>query len=134
MSRPTVYELMPLCDGDVMAAMQMIDVMRGAYDRDGLAKHFESARDRERECYRPPALDDLQLTVLNHLTQGFGVEPLGTNLGRNLPNADDYAPQYSYVNQGDVYATTIIRNNYTGRYFIGTVGDLVESGDVRESQ
>ena len=59
--------------------------------------------------------------AIDVLLDNFGVESFG-------PVVDSYrhTPKYSYSNAGDSYAATVIYDNETGRYRIGSWGDLAE--------
>jgi hypothetical protein len=73
-----------------------------------------------RSCYNRPSKTALKLSALNELIGGFGVEGIGRN--DNPP----YTPPYEYINTGDTYAATIIRDNLRNRYFVSDWGTIVE--------
>lgn len=81
-----------------------------------------------RECFNRPDDDELIMHAIDAVLENFGVEGLGADLGRFYR----FAPQYCYSNTGDSYAPTVILNNETGRYSVGSWADLVESGKVNE--
>lgn len=74
-----------------------------------------------RQCYHRPDDVSLQLLALNELIEGFGVEAIGTSPDFTSP------PPFEYINTGDTYNATIIRDNRKGRFFISTWGDVVET-------
>ena len=58
------------------------------------------------------------LDAINHLLDGFGVEPLGP-VGTS-------GPPYEFINFGDTYVNTLIYKKDTDRLFIGSWGDIAE--------
>lgn len=74
-----------------------------------------------RSCYHQPWETDVIMSALNELIEGFGVEALGGGDWNNR-----YTPPFEYINTGDTYNATIIRDNRKGRFFISTWGDIVE--------
>ena len=75
---------------------------------------FRSVREWIRQCYHRPS--DLAQVMLacNELLEGSGVETHGDC-------------QLSYVNMGDMYITTVIRDHLKEIWFITTLGDVLES-------
>lgn len=65
--------------------------------------------------------------AINEFLEGFGVESL--ELADNQKWVDKYYmwSRASYVNMGDTYAATILRDNKTGSYTIKSWGDFVEA-------
>lgn len=64
--------------------------------------------------YHPFSYSELQLKLLNYLIEGHGIEY-------------DEESQISYINMGDMYNTTILFNEDSEEYTIGTMGDYIES-------
>ena len=60
------------------------------------------------------------LHAINEIIGGYGVEGLGP------PRADDYAPPYEFVNQGDSYATTLIYKRASDALSLGDWGSIAE--------
>lgn len=80
-----------------------------------------------RECYHEPSKHEQQLEAVNELLGGHGVEAL------DIHESDYYAdngvrmcPMYSYVNMGDTYNTTILRDHKRHRWVVAAWGDVVE--------
>lgn len=74
-----------------------------------------------RQCYNPPNNNELIMSALNDLLGGFGVE------GLFHPNESDKLIA-EYVNQGDTYATTILRDvGRGGQYLLTNYGDWLEA-------
>lgn len=80
-------------------------------------------------CFHPPKAKghELILVALNDLLQGSGVEALQPPC---QPEYDDggvrMCPLYSYVNMGDTYDETIVRDHERGRWLVSSWGDLLE--------
>lgn len=78
---------------------------------------YESVRYLLDECHHRPSYAHRLMTALNEILEGYGVETL-------------YKGPYlvaEYVNMGDTYNTTIIRNYDTGSILITCMGDYVTS-------
>jgi hypothetical protein len=76
---------------------------------------------RIEECHHPPKTYDVRMHVLNAIAETHGVEYIN--------HKDDTFTQSSgldYLNTGDTYALTIIRNCATGSYRVAAWGDIVE--------
>ena len=56
-----------------------------------------------------------------HDDTGFGVEALGKPIDRRC------TPQAEYVNMGDTYAPTLVRDHERGAWRLTTMGDFVET-------
>lgn len=80
-----------------------------------------------RQCYIPPDNDELIMSALNDLLAGFGVE------GIFHPNESDKLIA-EYVNQGDTYATTILRDVESGKYILTSYGDWLEAWEQEECE
>ena len=106
------------CDAELIRAIWK------AKNRADLEAIYPPAADIDRGFFRPYRLRELKREVLNKAGGFFGVEYLGT-----LKRSGE--PVY-YANAGDCYAGTLI---FTGpRLTVGTVGDLIERGTVREGE
>jgi len=92
--------------------------LRGAVG-DAIMERIE--RD-ERSMYGRRSWRETKREAINYLIEGHGVELLGLH-----KRSGELA---YYVNSGDTYATTIIFIG--GRLTVGTWGDMIESGTVRE--
>jgi len=69
-----------------------------------------------------PSVQVLRMRALGILGEFFGVENVYDVIGRQ---------RFTYLNAGDVYASTVIFNPETGTYSISTVGDRVEALERR---
>jgi hypothetical protein len=104
---PGIKSLEKVFGGDAPRARELLRASRA----DLLTTPEGAARDRE--CYRPPATEDLRMTVLDALADTSGVEAVETKKG-----------MCEYLNAGDAYAPTLIFFN--GTYRVGCWGDVVE--------
>lgn len=88
---------------------------------------FGSVRSWIRQCFHRPSDTELIMVACNEILEGFGVECLR---GEWL---DDFHHdiQASYVNMGDCYLTTVIRDHMRERWLMTTIGDLVEKDSDR---
>lgn len=87
--------------------------------RGALNEIFEVARARTAECYNPPGITDLRLTVIDSLLGTYGTEGIEV-IARN----GDFKGWLEYCNAGDTYNTTVLY--YEGRFSVGCWGDIVE--------
>ena len=123
MNYPSVKTIESKLDLDRETAKKIRGLMDGSIDPETV----EHTEQWVRQCYNRPSEDELIMDAIDSVLFNCGVESLGDDLGSFYR----YAPQYSLSNAGDTYATTVILNNETGRFSIGSWGDLVESGKVR---
>lgn len=80
-----------------------------------------------RQCYNMPDDTELVMSAINELTGGFGVEAL------RHPN-DESKLIAEYVNQGDTYAATILRDMESGEYILTSYGDWLEGWEQEENE
>lgn len=85
-------------------------------------KHWDTLIAEENSMYRPSNFRALKRKAINLLAETHGVELLGIH-----KRSGQLA---YYLNAGDTYATTIIFIG--GRMTIGSWGDAIESGTVKE--
>ena len=78
--------------------------------------NYQSVQDLERQCYHAPGYAYRLMTAINEIMGGYGVEAI----------FQGEEPRYEYINLGETYATTIMRNVATGRVFVSSWGDVVE--------
>lgn len=83
---------------------------------------FPAGLARVSECYHRPDDTDLILTVVNELIGGTGVE--GTPYKTDAMYSRDYI---SYVNMGDTYRATILKNPATNQFEISDWGLVYET-------
>lgn len=103
---------------------ELIRAIWKAKNRADLEAIYPPAADIDRGFFNPLRLRPLKREAINKAGGFFGVEYLGT---RNRSGEPVY-----YLNAGDCYAGTLI---FTGsRLTVGTVGDLIERGTVREGE
>ena len=108
-------------DVDIEFADQIMRVIESD-DALGLLEWCEAAQERDRECYARPPLMDLQAHAVNALLDGHGVESIGD---RDEPHL---LPDFHYINAGDLYSLTLIRDNsrdFNGTWLLGTVADVM---------
>jgi len=80
-----------------------------------------------RQCFNAPSTHEQVLAAANEIIGGHGVESL--NRCESDYHTDDgvrFCPPYSYVNLGDPYICTLMRNHTTGRYIVSSWGDIAE--------
>lgn len=74
------------------------------------------------QCYNRPSDDELRMCAFNEIMEGHGIE---AHFGE-WQNGYWCDVEFTYVNQGDSYAMTIIHHREKG-WMVGSVGDLVEA-------
>jgi hypothetical protein len=116
----SVKVIMEALNVDRKTALRIRGVVKGTINPDDETLFPQTDR-WIRQCYHRPDDVSLQLSALNELINGFGVEGLGKN------DRAPYTPPFEYINTGDTYNTTIIRDNRKDRFFISTWGDVVET-------
>ena len=96
--------------------------IRQALESTQFCRQHPAGAARIAECYHPPSIVDLKLTVVNSMTEGHGVEYIAhrdDTLHGSIYGLD-------YVNQGKTYATTIIFDHKSNRFILGDWGSIVE--------
>lgn len=73
-----------------------------------------------RQCYHRPSDAELIMHAIDAMLENHGVEYINE--------------RYAYSNTGDSYAATIIYDNETGRYAVGSWGDLVERKKLGDTE
>jgi hypothetical protein len=89
-------------------------------NRAELALHPAGAA-RIAECLHSPKTYDVRMHVLDSIAETHGVEYIN-----HRDDTFTQAQGLDYLNTGDTYALTIIRNCATGRYRVASWGDIVE--------
>ena len=77
-----------------------------------------------RRCYHEPRMEDQILAACNALLDAHGIEVLH---GHRFWSPYFFDIEASFVNMGDMYVTTVIRDHRRGIWRIISVGQLVES-------
>ena len=83
---------------------------------------YESVRKWIGQCFNEPEHSEQIMVAINEIMGGFGVEPI----------RGDYVDSFyqdiqaEYINMGDTYDITILRDSQTGDYEITSFGDWVE--------
>lgn len=95
-------------------------ILRGIMTGNVDPESFESVKDWTRQCYNRPSDVELRLAAINDALDGYGVEALDRD-----PGWFPY-PEYSYVNMGDTYTTTILHQHTTGRWIVSDWGSIAE--------
>ena len=88
---------------------------------------FTSVQTLIARCHHEPDREDLVLEACNELLDGFGIEAL-RGAWLNDRHSD---VQASYVNLGDSYIPTVIRDHARGCWLVDTTGDFVEAHPER---
>ncbi len=124
----TINELMKTWQ---LNKMQVQLIRKVIYDPEfDLAKWFGSVRNRINECYNKPDRVDLQLTAINEILEGFGIESIEVS-------SDLFQDRYYwnsiglYVNLGDTYTLTVIYNTVDRLFEFTSWGDYFESMESR---
>ena len=87
-------------------------------------KTYKSVISLINECYNEPDDVNLRLTAVNEVLHLFGVE--GIEIEGEYIDYYNFNIVADYVNTGDTYATTILHNNKTEKYYITSYGDFIE--------
>jgi len=89
---------------------------------------YESVAKWVAQCYNEPRDDEKVMCALNEVLEGYGVEVIDTENSDKPYYVDSFYRYflYEYINMGDTYDMTIVRNCETGRFYITTWGDIVE--------
>lgn len=100
---------------DPQAALKAVKILNGTLDPESI----EAVATWVRRCFHRPRKSELKMAALDAVLDGFGVEAItDENTGELLA---------TYVNQGDTYTTTIVRNARTGEYLLTSWGDFLEA-------
>jgi len=79
-----------------------------------------------RQCYNMPSLNELKMCAINDVINGYGVESI--NVDPEIYESNYYGNSIAdYVNLGDTYIMTIIRDHRNGKIFIGSWGNFYEN-------
>jgi len=79
-----------------------------------------------RGCFNSLCPEELMMEQYNEILEGFGVEAIRGDY------VDDYHMDIvaTYVNMGDLYVPTIIRDNVRKEFLIMSWGDFVEKNNL----
>ena len=80
-------------------------------------RDYASVQTLEKQCYHPPDYNYRLLIACNEILGGFGIEVIAQ---------PGEMPIFEYINLGDTYTTTLMRNILTGRIFVSDMGTIVE--------
>ena len=112
MNIPTVKTLDTVMQGKGKELRLLLTRKRGT-------RGYRSVKSLISQCHNPPCYTDRLMTALNEIVEGHGLETI----------YKDGEPTFEYINMGDTYSTTIMRNIQTGRVFVACWGDIVERGN-----
>jgi vacuolar-type H+-ATPase subunit E/Vma4 len=100
-------------------AKELHEVLKGIRDPES----YESVRKWVSQCHNRPSTGELKMEAANEILDGSGVEAIFS---------DDSVtqPRYAYVNMGDTYTTTVVRER-GGKYLLAAWGDLIERDERR---
>ncbi len=76
------------------------------------------------QCFNIPPWPERAMCALNQIAEAHGVEALWCE-------KDYYFPSYEYLNTGDAYTPTVIRNTGTHTFRVMCVADLIERNPGR---
>lgn len=105
-------------DDDAKLALQIVN---GLVDDD--LSQFPKTKQWVSSCYQKPNDAEIQLSCLDELLNTYGSETLFTN--EWIDAYHGYA-RALYLNVGDAYVKTIIRDNKRERWFLGSYGDFID--------
>lgn len=105
-------------DLSAKGAQQVLDLIAGKLD----PATFKSVQDWVKGCYNVPDKSEQIMKALDELIGGYGVEGI-TPEGQTYPVAD-------YVNTGDTYSATIVRDIENDEYILTTWGDWLEKWEA----
>ena len=92
--------------------------------RGELLAEFPCCADYVQQCFNPPGTRELRRLAVDSIARTYGVEHLGVSRKTGEP--------VYYCNADDTYAPTIL---FSGPHLrVGTWGDRVERGSIREAQ
>lgn len=94
--------------------------LRELLEKKRKTRDYQSVKTWVSQSYHEPRYSERLMCAINEIVGGYGVEAI-TKRGQVYPT-------YEYINMGDTYTTTILRDCRTGRVFVGTWGDIVERG------
>lgn len=77
---------------------------------------------------------DAEIRVMNYLLDGHGVESCACSPERVTDNGLRFCPTFSYVNMGDPYVTTILRDHKQGKWIVASYGEVVEEWERLHSK
>ena len=100
---------------DKSKAKELRELLKG----ERKTRDYKSVQQLESQCFNSPDHVYRLMTACNEIMEGFGLEVV----------SKDGNAVYEYVNLGDTYTTTLIRHIPSGRYIVGSWGDIVEKGE-----
>lgn len=97
---------------------------KGQEIRDLLTKkkkttEYKTVNDWISKCLFPPGYTERAEVALNEILEGYGTEAVFSN--ENLT-----VPSFSYINLGDTYSVTMIRDYDREKWVVGSWGDFLE--------
>ena len=87
-------------------------------------RDYKSVQKWEAQCYNKPRYYERLLCALNEIVEGHGVEPIWAE-------ESDWFPAAEYINMGDTYAATLLRDHGSGSIRVTSWGDWVERNEKR---
>jgi hypothetical protein len=126
MRYPSVKALSQITD-DLATAKQLRQVLT-ATKREQVTTVSKDAADYERSCYSRPPIHLLKLYAANELMRGYGVEGIALDPEDAFINCQTPRVSCDYINQGETYATTLVRMDRDGRisYRVTDWGSIAE--------
>lgn len=101
-------------------ALRLRKLLEGRLDPES----FASVQQWRAQCFHwPPRRFEMVLCAANEILGTHGVEAI-----EGTEHVDNYSGCFcvSYCNTGDTYAATLLYDHRTGRYSVGSWGDVVE--------
>ncbi len=119
MAIPSVNTLQTRLGIDRAKALTLRRLLDGRLD----PETFASVQAWVRQCYHKPRRSALVMCAANELLGTFGDEPMrGSYL-----DGYHFDIRYSYLNTGDTYANTLVRDHARSRWLVTSYGHLAET-------
>lgn len=102
---------------------------------EGKVKPQEVSKDCDKwvnTCYTFPSWHERVLEAANEIIGGHGIETLDLDDDRYTDGNTAFCPRYSYVNLGDPYLTTLLRDHKNSRFIVASYGEIVEKAERRQ--
>lgn len=104
-------------------------IMRGRVKPEDHPKRFPLLDNWLGACYNCPSRSEIKMAALDELLKTHGVEA--------IQHEQFYIDSYhrnivaTYLNTGETYATTIVRDNFRDSFRLMSYGDFVENLELR---
>lgn len=109
---------------DIEKAKLIRNIVRDKMYIPALVKQYSRVEKWINQCYNEPGIVDIKLEILNDILECYGTEAIWLNEW-----IDNYSQNigYVYLNTGDTYNPTIVYSTEQRVFFLGCIGDVVET-------